>query len=393
MTLKPLGRWLRKLAHPVSHHKGVASQDTDKDPIANAAGSSSPKNEREHILKPIPVSKGVDKAAYSFQEITIISQMLWSPTFFEWSSKFLSRSPAITHVTLSLDHDVRSWGPDIKGCGPGGWLTNFRTIVFPALTNFTYWSQIDLGEKPTRSIYKAVADFLRRHPTIETVTIQRCHALGTAFSDLIQVNGPILPHLKSLQAHPALVQWIIQMKRHSFETLKDIEMDLTGHTGPLDVYDLLDQCLLTLLQHHLNCSDVHLHFIFPSISHPFDWFRSHIEATEERVHLLSSRNSRDNRRPQIERFTGTRFIKVFAAHDKTPAFPLPEPWYQAEVLARWIGLFPDVEDIYVSAIPWSIPDDPAEMAEVDRAFNFRVHCPRAKKVMMGHIPLVEAYTS
>ena len=344
-------------------------------------------------MKPSPVSRSENEGRYSLKDITIISEMLWSPTFIDWSTQFLLQSPNLTNLTLTFDHDDRPWRPDLKGHGPQSWLANFRAVVVPTLNSFTCWSQINLGEDPIHAVYEAVAHFLSRHPTLETLVIRRCHVPNTIFSDLVQLDGPILPSLKKLQAHPALIRWILQEKKGLFDSLQDIEMDVTAHSGPLDVYDIVDQCLVSLLQHGLNRPDVQLHFTFPDIGHPCDWFLSHIAAAERRVHLLSVDDARGARGALIERFIGTRSVKVASDLDGLQKFPLPEQWPQAEILARWLGLFPDVEDIYVRAIKWSIPNVRVEMVAVDQAFNFRSNCPQAKKVMMGHIPLVETYSS
>ena len=192
--------------------------------------------------------------------VSILSEMLFQPTFFCWTVKTLSsNSFSITKLSVKCSNLTTKT-----------WSALLLSLTLPRLEDFEI--STDLVVNSAGAAFTDLLNFFSRHPNIHTLHLQGVERLPTP----PRIKGPILPNLVSMMAPPGWVSSLLDM-RYSHGSLS--KLDSIGisteyyHHGPMFNYDLLDAALVRVANFSGRRITLTLRFMYENgVS---DWFSNH----------------------------------------------------------------------------------------------------------------------
>jgi len=284
--------------------------------------------------------------------VRIVSEMLFQPTFFNWTIKTLtSNSFSIAKLSLRFSNLTTET-----------WSNLLRSLTLPRLQDVEIASSV--FDNTTGGASKDFRDFFIRHPSINTLLLQDIE-LRTPPT----VTGPILPNLVCMMAPPRWVSSLLDM-RYSHDSSS--KLNSIGISTEYNIYrstfnyDLLDAALLRVAK--LSGRRVTLNLLFKSENGVSDWFSNHA--------ALGKENSVLNRLYCVSTLViSTAFIVNIT---KVPD------------LLTWLSLFPCVEHLKF-----------AETTRAGRVFlekpeflkSVAEKCPHIKRIQIDEVIELDQYRS
>jgi len=300
--------------------------------------------------------------------------MLWTQPFQQWALSTIDRASS-TLTTLHLQYE----GPVLElkngdNLAAGPWTIGLAALDLPALTSFSFSPSMQVSElRPHARFNNPISwfnllRFLYRHPTIKKLRLLDFqvppYAIGLMAPCLIfqsATGGPppaFLPLLESLATDAQAIQWIITEQRGASQALRRIILPVY-----LAYVDLFDTSLWDFIQSRRLHDRVSISFAIMHSNDLSTWFNSQLGTPISQLAGLQ--------RVRIESL-GWFTVKIW--HHACAC-----NWMLNESFARWLDLFPDVEEV-------EIVEDREGVALWDRRVvcaTFNKFCPRVKRLVVG----------
>lgn len=323
--------------------------------------------------------------------------MHFTYAFSRWTLHTLTRSAA-SLTSLSIHYEIGA-REDMAG-NVGMWTKALSEIDLPCLTNFTFaprsaiTADLGLARHMTNPIpFLDLLRFLNEHPTIKTLKLSYFevpsyapgHSLPTPlFADESGARAPdFLPALEILEADPQIVPWIITEQRGRSTSLRAITITVIPN-----VDELMGACNAVIARmSYTNVWD------FLDATQLHQYVSITVDIWDSRLLHLWLLSQVDL---HVSGATGLRHLSL-----RLMGGLVTKLWDRAlctcyttslrQALGRWMGCFPDLEQLTIIAAP-CFEEPRADLSLV--IDTFRDFCPRLRTVDLPRLGLfIDMYTS
>jgi len=287
--------------------------------------------------------------------VSILSEMLFQPTFFNWTIKTLtSNSSSISKLSLKCSNLTTE-----------KWSAFLRSVTLPRLQEFEIAT--NLVVHAAGAAFTDLQEFFIRHPCINTLHLQGVERLSTPPT----ITEPILPNLVCMMAPPGWVSSLLDMRcsHGSLSKLDSIGISTEYyHYLPFFNYDLLDDALFRVAKFSGRKLTLTLRFMYEKgVS---DWFSDHAAFGKE--------NSILNRLDCVS----TLVISTAFFVDITK---VPKP-----VLLTWFSLFPCVEHLKFVE---TVEEQRVLLEKPEFLKSVAEKCPQVKSIQIRQVIDLDEYRS